>query len=114
MRGGEPGSTRILAPGAVHVLIGGPKGGWIQPIPVLLKMKLLAVAFDFEAANDVAKVNFDDLEILSGWLESGEVRPVIDRNYKLDEVVDALTYQGEFHTQGKVVITMTSENRGGI
>ena len=97
---------RILAPGAVHVLIGGPKGGWVQPIPVLLKMKVAAMFFDFEAANDTAERKLEDLETLRSWLESGEVRPVIDRNYKLDEVLDALTYQSEFHATGKVVVTV--------
>ena len=97
---------RILAPGAVHVLIGGPKGGWVQPIPVLLKMKVAGVFFDFEAANDTAERKLEDLETLRSWLESGEVRPVIDRNYKLDEVLDALAYQGEFHATGKVVVTV--------
>jgi NADPH:quinone reductase-like Zn-dependent oxidoreductase len=96
----------VLAPGATYVLIGGPKGGWLQPIPVLLKMKLLAMIFNFETANDTAKRELEDLETLRAWLESGEVRPVIDRNYKLDEVPDALTYQGEFHATGKVVITV--------
>lgn len=96
----------ILAPGAVYVLIGGPKGGWIQPIPVLVKMKLLAMFNDFEAANDVAESRLDDLQILADWLQSGQVRSVIDRNYKLDEVPDALTYQGDFHATGKVVVTV--------
>lgn len=97
---------RILAPGAAHVLIGGPKGGWVQPIPVLLKMKLLAMFYDFRAANDTAKRKLEDLETLRAWLESGDIRPIIDRNYKWDEVPDALTYQGEFHARAKVVITV--------
>jgi NADPH:quinone reductase-like Zn-dependent oxidoreductase len=39
-------------------------------------------------------------------LESGQVRPVIDRRYSLDEVPEALRYMGEGHARGKVVITM--------
>jgi NADPH:quinone reductase-like Zn-dependent oxidoreductase len=97
---------RILAPGAVHVLIGGPKGGWVQPFPFLLKMKVAGIFFDFKAANDTAERKLEDLETLRSWLESGEVRPVIDRNYKLDEALDALIYQGEFHATGKVVVTV--------
>ena len=97
---------RILAPGAVHVLVGGPKGGWVQPIPTLLKMKTLAMFVDFEAANDTARADADDLKILGDWLGSGEIRSVIDRNYKLDEVPDALAYQGEFHARAKLVVTV--------
>jgi NADPH:quinone reductase-like Zn-dependent oxidoreductase len=37
-------------------------------------------------------------------MESGAVRSVIDRSYKLDDVADALRYVAAGHTQGKVVI----------
>jgi len=36
----------------------------------------------------------------------GEVKPVIDRNYKLSEVPEAIRYLEEGHAQGKVVITV--------
>lgn len=97
---------RVLAPGATHVLIGGPKGGWVQPIPALLKMKLLSMFFDFETATGTAKRRREDLETLGRWLESGDLKSVIDRTHDLEEVPDALTYQGEFHARGKVVITV--------
>ncbi len=97
---------RILAPGAVHVLIGGPKGGWIQPLPMLMKMRMLSMFADFDSANDTARANAEDLETLGGWLNSGEIRSVIDRNYKLDEIPDALAYQGEFHARAKLVVTV--------
>lgn len=97
---------RVLAPGAVYVLIGGPKGGWIQPIPVLVKMKVLAMFFDFEAANDVAKSRLDDLQVLGDWLQSGQIKSVIDCSYKLEEIPDALSYQGTFHARAKMVVTV--------
>jgi NADPH:quinone reductase-like Zn-dependent oxidoreductase len=39
-------------------------------------------------------------------LGSGQVRPVIDRRYTLNEVPEALRYLGEGHARGKVVITV--------
>jgi hypothetical protein len=42
-------------------------------------------------------------------LESGQVRPVIDRCYTLGEVPEALRYLGEGHARGEVVITMGVE-----
>lgn len=95
-----------LAPGGTHVLVGGPKGGWLQPIPFLVKMKLGSLLFDFKAANGTAKRTLDDLETLGSWLEAGVIRSVVDRNYKLEEVPEALMYQGTFHARGKVVITI--------
>lgn len=96
----------VFAPGAVHVLIGGPKGGWIQPIPVLVKLRLLSLFGDFEAAGGTAQRKVEDLETLGEWLGSGVIRSVIDRNYKLEELPEALTYQGSFHAQGKVAISI--------
>ncbi len=34
------------------------------------------------------------------------VKSVIDRSYDLAETPEALTYQGEGHAQGKIVITI--------
>ena len=39
-------------------------------------------------------------------LESGKVKPVVERRYELGETADALRYMGEGHVQGKLVITV--------
>ena len=48
----------------------------------------------------------NDLVFMKGLLEAGNVRPVIDRQYPLNEAADALRYYGEGHTRGKIVITV--------
>jgi NADPH:quinone reductase-like Zn-dependent oxidoreductase len=47
----------------------------------------------------------EDLVLLKGLLESGKVRPVIDRTYPLEETSQAIAYVGLGHARGKVVIT---------
>jgi NADPH:quinone reductase-like Zn-dependent oxidoreductase len=39
-------------------------------------------------------------------LESGDVVPVIDRRYSLNQVPEAIRYMEEGHARGKVVITI--------
>jgi len=51
--------------------------------------------------------NKTDLVFMKELLEAGKVRPVIDRQYTLSEVPEALRYLEKGHAQGKVVITMT-------
>ena len=46
----------------------------------------------------------EDLVLLKGLLESGKVRPVIDRTYPLEETPQAVAYLGLGHARGKVVI----------
>jgi NADPH:quinone reductase-like Zn-dependent oxidoreductase len=48
----------------------------------------------------------EDLVVLKELVEAGKVTPVIDRRYQLSEVPDALRYQGEGHSQGKIVIAV--------
>lgn len=52
--------------------------------------------------------NHEDLALLKGLVESGKLKPVIDRTYELREVPEALGYVGEGHVRGKVVITIAS------
>ena len=54
----------------------------------------------------IAKLNRPDLETLGELVESGRVKPVIDRRYDLTRVADALGYLDEGHSMGKVAIAI--------
>ena len=43
--------------------------------------------------------------------QAGKVVPVIDKQYSLSEVPEALRYLGEGRVKGKVVITLESSNK---
>lgn len=47
-----------------------------------------------------------DMAVLRELLESGKVKPVVEKRYELSEIADALRYMGEGHAQGKIVITV--------
>lgn len=47
---------------------------------------------------------------LAELLESGAIRPVIDREYPLEEIVDAHRYVDQGHKRGAVVIAVTHTN----
>ncbi len=55
-----------------------------------------------------AAPNSEDLAVVKELIEAGKVTPVIDRTYPLNEVPEAIRYLEEGHTQGKVVITVTT------
>ncbi|MCM3691382.1 NAD(P)-dependent alcohol dehydrogenase [Neobacillus niacini] len=52
------------------------------------------------------RANQEDLVSLKELMESGKVKPVIDRQYTLSEVPEAFRYFEQGHAQGKVVITV--------
>ena len=52
--------------------------------------------------------NRDDLLFLKGLVEVGQLKPVIERRYPLNEVGNALRHVGGRHSQGQTVIQIAS------
>jgi NADPH:quinone reductase-like Zn-dependent oxidoreductase len=52
------------------------------------------------------KLRREDLVLLGELATTGEIRPVIDRTYALDEIVDAHSYVDMGHKRGNVVVTV--------
>ena len=69
-------------------------------------MRLAALRGSQKAVFFIAKWNRPDMDVLRELLESGNVKPVVEKRYELGEVADALRYMGEGHTQGKIVINV--------
>lgn len=51
-----------------------------------------------------AHVTNKDLALLSELIESGHVRPQIDRRYPFEEIPAAIAYLEKGHARGKVVV----------
>ncbi|NDJ52654.1 MAG: NAD(P)-dependent alcohol dehydrogenase [Chloroflexi bacterium] len=51
-------------------------------------------------------VNQDDLRTLGEMLEKGQIKPLIDRRYPLEETAAAIRYLEEGHARGKVMINV--------
>ncbi|MBN1628983.1 MAG: NAD(P)-dependent alcohol dehydrogenase [Thermoleophilia bacterium] len=49
----------------------------------------------------------EDLVFLTGLIESGRVKPVIDRTYPFDEIPAAMGYAAQGHVSGKVVVRVS-------
>jgi len=61
--------------------------------------------------NGIAKVSYDDLALLLDLTKSGEFKPVIDRSYPLEQMVEAHRYVETGHKKGNVVITIEHNSK---
>jgi NADPH:quinone reductase-like Zn-dependent oxidoreductase len=100
---------RVLNPKGKYVLIGG--GGpndntWIGPFGRIIQTAVLSPFIGQQMGMMMADANQKDLTILADMMQSGKLKPVIDRNYKLDQVPDAIRYVEAGHARGKVVIAV--------
>ncbi len=97
---------RVLTRDATVVLVGArmsAKG--LGPLPHLVATRLASVLRSQTVSMFLAKITKEDLAVLGELLESGKVKPVIDRRFELSELPDALRYLGEGHARGKIVVT---------
>ena len=95
---------RALKPDGRLVVVGAH--GSRHQLRHIAAIKLVSLRSKHEVKFFVAKFNKPDLQTLADLLESGQLRPAIDRTYELTEAQDALRTFGEGHVRGKLVLTI--------
>jgi NADPH:quinone reductase-like Zn-dependent oxidoreductase len=101
---------RVLNPTGRYVMVGGPSGRWIDPLPRALNAYILDRFVSQDMGMFIADLSKKDLTVLSEMMEAGEVTPVIDRRYRLSEVPEAIRYLEAGHARGKVVVAIDEKN----
>jgi NADPH:quinone reductase-like Zn-dependent oxidoreductase len=99
---------RVLKPNATVVLVGGPRTPVIGPLGHIIKMRLASMGSGRKVVFFVAKFTPEDLMALQDLLETGKVKPFVERTYPLPQIADAMRYLGTGHVQGKLVISMAN------
>jgi NADPH:quinone reductase-like Zn-dependent oxidoreductase len=99
---------RVLTPEATLVIVGAKRGNGrlLGPLSHVIKVRLASVPSSQKVVFYITKLDKPDLAVMRELLESGKVRPVVERRYELTEVADAFRYLGEGHAQGKLVVTV--------
>jgi len=97
---------RALNPDGICVISGGGEVSIVALIRDTLLTTWIAKTENKKIGSFMANINPKDLTFVKELLETGKVKPVIDRRYKLSETAEALRYLGEGHARGKVVITV--------
>jgi NADPH:quinone reductase-like Zn-dependent oxidoreductase len=98
---------RALTPNGRLVIVGGPSDNpWLGPLVQVIKASLLAPFVDQEMGMFMAELNPADLVVLSGLMQDGKLRSVIDRRFRMDQVPAAIEYLESGRARGKVVVTI--------
>lgn len=95
---------RLLVPGGTLVLSNGQ--GRLAGIDRILTATVLDRFVPERLVVYLTRERREDLLALRDLVQSGAVRPVIDRSFSLEEAVEAFRYLEAGHTQGKVVVTV--------
>jgi NADPH:quinone reductase-like Zn-dependent oxidoreductase len=109
--GNQPlsGFRRVLNPKGIYVGIGG--GGvndsrWTGPLVGVIKMLIAKPFTTQEMRMMLAEMNAKDLTVLADLVQTGKLKPVIDKTYPFNQLPDAMRYLEEGHARGKVVLTV--------
>jgi NADPH:quinone reductase-like Zn-dependent oxidoreductase len=104
---------RVLTPtGSVQPNGGGHSSNrWIGPMAGVFKDTVVSLFVRQQRGMFLSMPNKEDLAALKELTESGKVTPVIDRTYPLSETSEAISYLGEGHARGKVVITVKHNSK---
>ena len=98
---------RALTPRGTLVIVGSEHGGrWLGGSDRQLRALMLAPFTSQRLTTFICSENTQDLQALTELIESGQVRPVIDRTYPLSQIPQAIQYLRDGHAQGKVVVNL--------
>ena len=104
---------RVLTPHGICVMAGIGGSGWHDGILGKIVGELYAIVrsrfIEQKFVAYIASFNQKDMMTLADLMQSGKIKPVIDRTYKLSEVSKALWYLQEGHARGKVVLSVEQQ-----
>lgn len=96
---------RVLTPNAIFVVVGAQKGNKVLgPLGHIIKLRLAAMGASQKVVFFIAQFNRPDMAILRDLIETGKVKPIVDRTYPLSEIAEAMRYLGTGHARAKIVV----------
>lgn len=97
---------RVLQPDARVVIVGGPRTPLIGPLSHVVQMRLASLGSSRKVAFFVAKFTRADMMVLKNLLETGQLKPFVERTYPLTQIAEAMRHLGTGHARGKIVVTL--------
>jgi NADPH:quinone reductase-like Zn-dependent oxidoreductase len=99
---------RVLNPNGIFVIIGAKSDDpWLGPLTSPIKAFVISPFVSQKFSMMLADANnTSDLDTLRDLMQAGKLTPVIDRQYTLNEVPEAMRYLEQGHARGKVIVSL--------
>ena len=94
--------------GRLVQLSGDSDNGLVGPLGRILTGRALSAVVPQTITSFTVRPNTADLDVLRGHIEAGDVRPVIDRTFSLDDIGDVFAHVESGRGRGKTVISLIS------
>ncbi|HKJ17356.1 MAG TPA: NAD(P)-dependent alcohol dehydrogenase [Xanthomonadales bacterium] len=96
---------RVMEPKGTLVTVGtSSKGNFIGPLWRPLRTSLIDPFVGQQLKNFTARMKHEDMVALAELMRAGELTPVIDQEFSLRQIRDAISYSESGHARAKIVI----------
>jgi NADPH:quinone reductase-like Zn-dependent oxidoreductase len=100
-----PELRRLLEPRGRLVIVGQETSGkWLNGMGRQLRAMVTSPFTGQKLGSFLSSENAADIEVLGDLIDAGEVKPVVDRSFPLEEAAAAVKYLEEGRAAGKVVL----------
>jgi NADPH:quinone reductase-like Zn-dependent oxidoreductase len=98
---------RALTETGTYVGVGAGPGNWVGPVIGFVVVRVVGWFGRQHLTGMMARITRQDLVHIAKLIESGKLKPIIERRYSFEQIPEAITHLETGRVAGKLVITVS-------